>query len=1279
MLSLRSILILVFSLSTAVVIAQAGSLQGKVLDNASNDVLMLANVVVYQNGVMVKGVATDYDGNYSIKPLTPGSYDVEFSYFGYKTRKLKGVTIAADQVKTLNARLSEVTISTDVVEVLVYKEPLVQKDEKNVTTKEELTTLATMSAQDAAGLQGGAIQKDDGDAINASGARTDANDTYINGVKVIGQSSLPKNAIEQITVINGGVPARYGDATGMIINITTRGITAQQFGGIEVLSSQYTDPYGYNLAEGTYGTPLAWKKEVAKNKQGEVLKAINGEDSIKKVSPNFGVLLSGRFQYELDRDPSALGVWKINNDVYSQIIENPIVASPTGQGNQMAANFLSADDFTKQSAKENNKLRNAALVAGFTYIPNEDFKLEFGGRYNSIERDVWIRSYSLMNSANMPIQYNTTYSGYGKITQWLISESDNKADKTEGTKPFISNAFYSLQLDYTNDLGTRYNKRHKYNAFNYGYVGQFESDWTANQSDIAYNFDEGVLEFQGNGLKNTRYTAADINPILSNYTQSYYDLAGSNPDGLSAVQTGGGLINGDNPQNVLSLWYNVGDAVNSYWFYDQQQYRATVIANVDLNFKSKTITKEGKVKNVYSPHSIEFGGEYEQRNSSQYIMQSPNELWYRMRLLTNSHIDLDRDNPLYGSLNIEGFLTPNIKYYNYKAELDDQSNFDRQLRTKLGLDPNGADYIDVDALDPSNFSLDMFTAEEIIQQGSNSLVTYYGYDYKGNKMTQNVSFGDFWTATDAEGNFTRPINSFAPIYSAFFIQDKFSVDNLFFNVGVRVDRYDANRKVLRDQYSLYGMHTAGDLRTTYTDLVVPDNIQDGYKVYVTDIESALGDDISVAGYRNGDVWYNASGVEVSNPEVIAELSKTGAITPFLLDPNDNIQESTYDHVNAFKDYVPYLSIMPRILFNFELKENAMFFAHYDVLTQRPGTGSDGTPFDYMFMRELNNIQTFSNPNLKPEQTIDYSVGFKQALGAYSAIKIKTFYREMRNMINMTRINYAYPISYTTFGNIDFSTVKGLTMTFDQRSKGNLRMKVDYTLQFADGTGSSATSASGILQSDQPNLRTIFPLDYDQRHTIITNLDYRYGEGAEYRGPTRRKIIPNGEFMDTIRKPLLANVGLNVTFRMGSGTPYSRQLQATPDAELGSARSTLLGSLNGSRIPWSSKVDIKLDKRFTLFRSKKADGTIIPNTGLPCQLYIQVMNLLDTRNITRVYSFTGNAEDDGFLASSLGTEKLQSLEEQGTADAYFDYYLMAMENPFNFTKPRRTRIGLVINF
>ena len=37
--------------------------------------------------------------------------------------------------------------------------------------------------------------------------------------------------------------------------------------------------------------------------------------------------------------------------------------------------------------------------------------------------------------------------------------------------------------------------------------------------------------------------------------------------------------------------------------------------------------------------------------------------------------------------------------------------------------------------------------------------------------------------------------------------DKFAFDDLIFNVGVRVDRYDANQQVLKDDFSLYPTRT----------------------------------------------------------------------------------------------------------------------------------------------------------------------------------------------------------------------------------------------------------------------------------------------------------------------------------------------------------------------------------------------------------------------------------------------------------------------------------------
>ncbi|MBK6639793.1 MAG: TonB-dependent receptor [Bacteroidetes bacterium] len=213
--------------------------------------------------------------------------------------------------------------------------------------------------------------------------------------------------------------------------------------------------------------------------------------------------------------------------------------------------------------------------------------------------------------------------------------------------------------------------------------------------------------------------------------------------------------------------------------------------------------------------------------------------------------------------------------------------------------------------------------------------------------------------------------------------------------------------------------------------------------------------------------------------------------------------------------------MPRVAFSFPISDEALFFAHYDVLTQRPPSRSRSHPIDYYYIESQGAL--LNNPALKPERTTDYEIGFKQTLSKSSAFTVSAFYRELRDMIQQTSVNFAFPKSYLTFDNIDFGTVKGLNFGYDMRRTGNVRLSANYSLQFADGTGSGDRTSDKLLQNGYPNLRTIAPLDFDQRHAITVSMDYRYESGKDYNGP----MIKNTQ--------VLANTGMNLVLRAGSGT------------------------------------------------------------------------------------------------------------------------------------------------
>lgn len=75
----------------------------------------------------------------------------------------------------------------------------------------------------------------------------------------------------------------------------------------------------------------------------------------------------------------------------------------------------------------------------------------------------------------------------------------------------------------------------------------------------------------------------------------------------------------------------------------------------------------------------------------------------------------------------------------------------------------------------------------------------------------------------------------------------------------------------------------------------------------------------------------------------------------------------------------------------------------------------------------------------------------------------------------------------------------------------------------------------LINSGQPNLRTISPLDFDQRHRFQTTFDFRYGGGKDYNGPM------------LFGKPIFQRTGVNVVSILGSGTPYSRSSQVVNEA------------------------------------------------------------------------------------------------------------------------------------
>ncbi len=1282
-----------------------GSIKVTLTDKKTKEGIPFANVVVYNGKIQVAVGTTDIDGNATIKPLTPGKYNVKSVYVGYAAQQINDVEVLNDKPVYLTMPLSNEGVDLDVVVVTEYTVDLIDKDTKSggVIDKESYQHMAAKDLNSVISTQAGVVLTDNGSktSIQVRGARPDNTNVFIDGERSIGTNNLPQSAVEQMSVILGGLPAQYGDVTGGVVSITTKGIQPRWFGGVEAVSSgiptgaaksntsaKGLDPYGYNFLGFSLGGPIVSKK-----------------DSLNNKKPIIGFFMGGEIIYQKDPRPWANGITQLTHDKLTQIQQTPLTYNASNGSYTQAGSYIGAGDLTNTKVRANVASTAIRLSPKIDFAVTPNLTITLGGSIDYTKYHTFSQNNAMFNSLNNPQVIENTMRGYLRLTQRFGSQNSVEQEKSQSV---VKHAYFSFQAGYQRYQYTSQDENFKKNYFDYGYVGKFDEKRVP-----VFGLDTvkvGGVKTQVYKLKGytdsiINFTPSTLNPQAAAYTSEVYANTHGQISDYGTLGTLQGLRNGDSPNNIQGIYAGSGNAVGTYVKRDNTIFRVT--ANFSADIKNNALT---------------IGVEYDQRDERGYSVNGKS-LYNLARQEANIHNQLldtaginfatqtayqngsnsfnpntagnGTNNGLSTTQTLGAPITNSVvgvEVYNTVNTNTLQTVFSKNYYDQVGVNgdhnPNSVKYINIDGTDPSQLNLKMFSPDELLNGGS-QLVDAWGYDYAGNRLKGKASFNDFLNKfhTDKFGDkiFDRSIGGFTPVYMAGYIQDKFDFKDIKFNIGLRVDRYDANQMVLKDPFLFKEAYNTSDVGSLSSEIsgAIPSSVPKGATIYVADPNASTK---TIIGYRSGSTWYDATGSVVSDPKILAQASG-GQVIPWLKDPSD---KNSYSN-GAFTSYKPQINVMPRIAFSFPISDVANFFAHYDILTQRPpSASSDGAnggaytsfnrtnPQDYYFISS-NQGGVLGNGNLKPERTVDYELGFSQILNEKknASLKISAFYREMRNQVQITRVNQAYPASYLTYGNIDFGTVKGFSGEFQLRRTAGFQFSANYTLQFAEGSGSNASGGYNLVSSSQPNLRVILPLDYDQRHTLTANFDYRFGAGKDYRGP-QSNIKKSADKEQNIQ--WLQNFGVNFVARLGSGLPYSQRRPAIAEEEAQTASNQFLaGSLNGARLPWQFRVDMRIDRNFNLWLNGEDKGDKRRQANL--NIYIQVLNLFNTKNITQVHSFTGSAKDDGYLTSAFGINEYNAKLAQGTAYAqgFSNLYNAKLNDGRFYTAPRMIRLGVQFDF
>jgi outer membrane receptor protein involved in Fe transport len=258
----------------------------------------------------------------------------------------------------------------------------------------------------------------------------------------------------------------------------------------------------------------------------------------------------------------------------------------------------------------------------------------------------------------------------------------------------------------------------------------------------------------------------------------------------------------------------------------------------------------------------------------------------------------------------------------------------------------------------------------------------------------------------------------------------------------------------------------------------------------------------------------------------------------------------------------------------------------DILRFQFGRFTQQVDYQFLFIQDTQSsgaLQLLGNPNLGSEETTQYELGVEHAFSDDVKLGATLFFKDYNGLLD-TETRGREPFTYSVYVNRDHGSGRGIELSLEKRPSHFIGGSINYTLGYATGKSSSYREGYDFGARGEPIPIREWPLNWDVRHTLNLNFDFRVTTGAQ---PSFFGIrIPK-------------ETGVNVVWRYRSGKPY------TPSGR-GSDQFT---TRNSARLPYLTSVDLRANKDFRFW-------------GLKSSLLLEVKNLTNRRNARAIFEETG---------------------------------------------------------
>lgn len=198
-------------------------LEGNVFNAKTNEVIIWANVVLYQNRTVIKGVITSEEGKFTINNLHEGEYKLKVSFIGYKTIELpiaiprKDAAKLSIKLEADNTLLENVLIQAELTTVQHKSDRKIVNVGKDLfatgaAAGEILSQLPSITVDETYNIS---LRGDQNIKISVNGKNSSLpNDRLL--------QQIPSEAIYKIEIINNPSAKYQAEGLSGIINIITK-------------------------------------------------------------------------------------------------------------------------------------------------------------------------------------------------------------------------------------------------------------------------------------------------------------------------------------------------------------------------------------------------------------------------------------------------------------------------------------------------------------------------------------------------------------------------------------------------------------------------------------------------------------------------------------------------------------------------------------------------------------------------------------------------------------------------------------------------------------------------------------------------------------------------------------------------------------------------------------------------------------------------------------------------------------------------------------------------